>query len=607
MIYWNRKTNRYEQLKANKRPLGALDCPEQPNLLRDMFPYTEVCKQVYENDVIAMDLPEDIFITDTTFRDGQQARPPYTVQQIVDIYKMLHNLDGDSGVIRQSEFFLYNSKDKEAVTRCIELGFRYPEITAWVRANKEDLKLVKEFNIKETGILTSVSDYHIYLKLGWDRKKALENYLAIVKETLSLGIKPRCHFEDVTRADIYGFVLPFVIKLKELSEDSGIDIKIRLCDTMGYGLPFPQAALPRGVPKLINLLKKEAGVQSEDLEWHGHNDFHRALVNGVCAWLYGCSSINGSLLGFGERTGNPPIEALIIEYLSIRGNSEGQIDTTIITEIAEYFERELGYRIPPNYPFVGEAFNATSAGIHADGVIKNEEIYNIFDTYKILNRPIKVTITDKSGAAGIAYWINQRLALKDDKKIDKRHPSVLKIYNWIEKQYNEGRTTSISDEEMEKLCRKYLPELFMSEFDRIKAKAKDMVSHLIEKLIEQPVIKSMDPKEQEEALKKFVFDNPFVQFAYITDSEGKKITKNITQIEDKPKYEKIGYHEDFSDREWFIEPLKTGKIYVTDLYTSKITGALCVTVSAPIRNDKDEIVGVIGLDIKFEYLTKTEE
>lgn len=607
MIYWNRKTNRFEQKIANKNALGALEIPDKPNLLREVFPYTEVCKQVYDNDVVLIDIPEDIFITDTTFRDGQQARPPYTVKQIVDIFKMLHRLGGDSGVIRQSEFFLYNAKDKEAVNKCLELDYKYPEITAWVRANKEDLKLVKELGIRETGILTSVSDYHIYLKLGWDRKKAVENYLSIVKECLSLGIKPRCHFEDVTRADIYGFVLPFVIKLRELAEESGIDIKVRLCDTMGYGLPFPQAALPRGVPKLISLLKKEGGMQSEDLEWHGHNDFHRGLVNGLSAWLYGCSSINGSLLGFGERTGNPPIEALIIDYLSLRGDSNNQIDTTVITEIGEYFEKELGYRIPPNYPFVGEAFNATSAGIHADGVIKNEEIYNIFDTYKILNRPIKVTITDKSGVAGIAYWINQRLGLKDDRKIDKRHPSVLKIYNWIEAQYNEGRTTSISDEEMEKLCRKYLPELFMSEFDKIKYRAKEMVYHLIEELVEQEDIKSMLPKRQEEALKKFVFDNPFVQFAYITDGEGKKITRNITQIEDKPKYEKIGFHEDFSDREWFIEPIKTGKIYVTDLYTSKITGALCVTVSAPIRNEKDEIVGVLGLDIKFEYLTKTED
>lgn len=605
MIKWDTKRNFFTNSKTNRRALNKLENPEKPNLLRDIFPYVTVGKQIYNNEVAIMDIPDDIFITDTTFRDGQQARPPYTVKQIVDIYKMLHKLSGNSGIIRQSEFFLYSEKDKEAVRKCLELDYRYPEITAWVRANSDDLKLVKDFGIKETGILTSVSDYHIYLKLGWDRKIALENYLSIIKEALSLGIKPRCHFEDITRADFFGFVIPFVIKIQELSEESGIDIKIRLCDTLGYGLPFPQASIPRGIPQMIQLLKRETGIRSEDLEWHGHNDFHKALVNGVSAWLYGCSAVNGSLLGFGERTGNPPIEALIFEYLSLRDSDE--IDTTIITELAQYFEKELGFEIPPNYPFIGESFNATSAGIHADGVIKNEEIYNIFDTKKLLNRPIKVTITDKSGIAGIAYWINQRLGLTGDQKIDKRHPSLQKIYSWIEKQYNEGRTTSISDDEMEKLCRKYLPELFISEFDKIKLKAKEMVSHLIEQLIELPEIKSMDPKQQEESLKNFVQENPFVQFAYITDKEGIKITRNITQVEDKPKYEKIGYHEDFSDREWFIEPVKTGKIFVTDLYTSRITGALCVTVSAPIRNEKDEIVGVIGLDIKFDYLAKTED
>jgi len=605
VIKWDAKKNCYITSRSNKRALNKLENPETPNLLRDIFPYVSVGKQIFNNEVAIMDIPEDIFITDTTFRDGQQARPPYTVKQIVDIYTMLHKLSGNSGIIRQSEFFLYSAKDKEAVTKCLGLDYKYPEVTAWVRANFDDLKLVKEFGIKETGILTSVSDYHIYLKLGWDRKKAMENYLAIIKEALSLGIKPRCHFEDVTRADFYGFVIPFVLKIQELSDESGIDIKIRLCDTLGYGIPFPQAAIPRGIPQMIQLLKKETGIRSEELEWHGHNDFHKALVNGVSAWLYGCSAVNGSLLGFGERTGNPPIEALIFEYLSLREAED--IDTTIITELANYFEKELGYEIPPNYPFIGESFNATSAGIHADGVIKNEEIYNIFDTKKLLNRPIKVTITDKSGLAGIAYWVNQRLGLTGENKIDKKHPSLVKIYNWIEKQYNEGRTTSISDDEMEKLCRKYLPELFVSEFDKIKLKAKEMVSHLIQNLIELPEIKSMDPQKQEEALKNFVQENPFVQFAYITDKEGIKITRNITQVEDKPKYEKIGYHEDFSDREWFIEPVKTGKIFVTDLYTSKITNALCVTVSAPIRNEKDEIVGVIGLDIKFDYLAKTED
>ena len=78
---------------------------------------------------------------------------------------MLHKLGGANGVIRQCEFFLYSDKDKEAVRKCQERNYRYPEITGWIRATKEDFKLVKEMGLKETGILTSVSDYHIFLKL----------------------------------------------------------------------------------------------------------------------------------------------------------------------------------------------------------------------------------------------------------------------------------------------------------------------------------------------------------------------------------------------------------------------------------------------------------
>ena len=104
--------------------------------------------------------------------------------------------------------------------------------------------------------------------------------------------------------------MPFAIELMKLRETSGIDIKIRLCDTMGYGVTYPGAALPRSVPKLVRAMIDDAGVPGSLLEWHGHNDFHKGFINATTAWLYGCAAINGALLGFGERTGNTPIEGL---------------------------------------------------------------------------------------------------------------------------------------------------------------------------------------------------------------------------------------------------------------------------------------------------------
>jgi isopropylmalate/homocitrate/citramalate synthase len=592
--------------RVSKRERFQLKDVDEPNLFRDVFPYDEVCRIEFDHRVELIDPPQEIFITDTTFRDGQQARPPYTVQHMVDLYDMLHRLGGPQGIIRQTEFFLYSDKDKEAVQQCLAKGYRYPEITGWIRANKDDFKLVKDMGLKETGILTSVSDYHIFLKLGKNRRAALIDYLRIVEAALAEGVKPRCHFEDITRADIYGFVVPLAQELMRLAQEGGATVKIRLCDTLGLGVPYPGAALPRSVPKLVHALVHDAGIPSAEVEWHGHNDFHKAIINASTAWLYGCSAANGSLLGFGERTGNSPIEGLLVEYISLTGDQNG-IDTTVITEIRNYYERVLGEHIPKNFPLVGAEFNTTRAGIHADGILKNEEIYNIFNTAKILNRPLTVTINDKSGTAGIAQWINSYFALTEHERVDKRHPGIAKMNKWVKEEYAQGRTTDISSEEMEKKVRKYLPELFISDFDMIKQRAYEMAAHLIEAVVDDPAIRSMDSKRQEVLLAKVEQENPFVQFLYITDDKGHKITKNITRPQDRAKYEQIGSDIDYSNREWFIEPFKTGKVHVTGFYTSVITGALCITVSAPVRGPDEEIIGILGMDLRFEELIKAED
>jgi len=577
--------------------------PEEPNLLRELFPYSEIPKVKWDFVEVPISLPDEIFITDTTFRDGQQARPPYSVSQIVDIYKLLNKL---GPIIRQSEFFLYSERDRKAVYECLSLNFKYPEITGWIRANKNDLKLVKEMGLSETGILTSVSDYHIFLKLKKTRKSALEDYLSIVKEALSYNIIPRCHFEDITRADFYGFVLPFAQELMKLSSEAKIPIKIRACDTMGYGLPWVFASIPRSIPKIIYYLIHEGGVPSNCLEWHGHNDFHKGEINAVSAWLYGAGYVNGSLFGFGERTGNTPIEALVIDYISITHNTEG-IDTRVITEIAEYFKNNIGSYIPPNYPFVGSEFNITRAGIHIDGLLKNEEIYNIFDTRKILNRPPEVGITDKSGTSGIAHWINSYLGLKGESQIDKRHPGISHIAKWVDEEYENGRQTSISNEEMLKEAKKHLPFLFRSDFDTLKIKAESLASHLIEELASNSDIISMEVVKQERVLRDFISKNPFIQFIYVVDIEGNKITRNITHPKDLGKYKDLREKENFADREWFIKPLENGKTFVSNFYTSRFTYRLCITVSSPIRNSNSEIIGILGADIMFEELAKLEE
>jgi len=580
---------------------------QEPNLLREVFPYSDVPRMLFDGRGVPMEPAEDFFITDTTFRDGQQSRPPYKVQHIVKIYDMLSRLGGPNGVIRASEFFLYSDRDKEAVEKCLELGHRYPEVTGWIRASKQDFKLVTEMGLGETGILTSASDYHIFLKLKKSRAETMALYLDIVETALASDLSAiRCHLEDITRADFEGFVIPYVQRLMELAEQANKPVKIRLCDTMGYGLPYAEATLPRSIPKMLHALRHECGVPSTWLEWHGHNDFHKVLVNSTTAWLYGCAAANTALFGFGERTGNPPLEGAVMDYISMRGDANG-VDTRVITEIAEYFNSEVGVEIPGNYPFVGTNFNVTSAGIHADGMLKNEEIYNIFDTEKILARPARVSVTDKSGLAGIAHWVNSYLGLKPEAAVDKRHPGIALINDWIHELYEAGRVTSISDKEMLVRARMYMPEHFKSEFDKLREHALNLSEQLMGALAQHPIVRSMEHLGIEALLEEEIRMYPFIQFIYVTDGQGIRITRNVTKPEYRDEYNILSEHEDLSDRDWFLGALKHNDVFATDFYKSRFTNLLCITVSAPIHNDADEIIGVIGADLKFEELVRLSE
>ena len=157
--------------KATVRPLVEV---QEPRLFEDIFEYESVPNIVFTGKIYddldgktiefdpASVKTRDICISDTTFRDGQQSRPPYTVDQIETLYDHMARLGGPNGVVRFSEFFLYSEKDRAAVEKCLALGHKFPKVTGWIRADEGDLALVQKLGLKETGVLASCSDYHIF-------------------------------------------------------------------------------------------------------------------------------------------------------------------------------------------------------------------------------------------------------------------------------------------------------------------------------------------------------------------------------------------------------------------------------------------------------------
>jgi len=458
-------------------PDGPLIDVVDPELLEDTFPYHAVPRILFDGviheqidgccvefDPIAR-ARDDIHVTDTTFRDGQQSRPPYTVEQITTLYDYLARLGGPNGVIRQAEFFVYTQRQRDAVDSCREQGHEYPVVCGWIRADEGELRRVKEMQLTETAILTSASDYLIFQRDRRTRRQAFDHYIRIVEDTIAAGIRPVCELEDVTRADIRGFVVPFVRRLMELSESLPENLKARvvLCDTLGFGVSFPGVALPRSIPKLVYRMTQDAGVPSHLLEWHGHNDFHRVHINGLSAWLYGANAVHATLFGIGERTGNSPLEGAMVEYAALKGE-EGGVDLRVISEIAEYFDRHLDADISAHHPFVGSNFNVTRAGIHAGGLRRDQRTYNIFDTGSILGRPPRMVVTDISGVEGIVLWANDFLGLAGRERL--RQIDVVKVAKWVVEEYERGRTTEITVDELVDQIRTHLPGHYREAVDR---------------------------------------------------------------------------------------------------------------------------------------------
>jgi isopropylmalate/homocitrate/citramalate synthase len=416
--------------------IREIDPQEQP------WPHPPIVR--FDGISIEPDLPKNLYITDTTFRDGQQSFRALHVDEAIKIFRALANLDNGSGRIIRSEFFLYTIRDQEIVKAIKRLGYRYPKVIGWGRASIEDVKKAIDAGLDEMVMLMSISDIHIRYKLGLTRDSAVAKYLEAAEYAMKNGISLRCSLEDITRSDIPGLVVPFVRRLLRLSERYGVELVVKLPDTTGVGIPYPHVSLPYSVPKIVWVLRRVVGLRSEQIEFHGHGDYYLGVANALAAWIYGASINNGTLLGIGERAGNVPIEALVLLYARLKGDFGG-MDPRVIGSIAEIF-RELGYQIPRYQPIVGDNAFSTMAGIHIDAQMKNPATYLSMDP-KIVGREPKILIGPYSGTSGIAYWIKTRLGIEISKDSD----LVKKVYMRIIDLYNNGARDPLNDKEIEEI------------------------------------------------------------------------------------------------------------------------------------------------------------
>jgi citrate (Re)-synthase len=383
------------------------------------------------------DVPK--LITDTTLRDGAQDSrfaifPP---EVRLRYYDLLHRLDNNTGTIYAVEAFIYQKRDVWTLEKLLERGYEWPRVTTWTRATPKDIKLlvdVSQGKVKETGMLASASDHHIFDKLGYaSKEEAIEKYLAPIRTALENNITPRVHLEDCTRADIHGWVIPFMQRV--LEESRGI-AKFRICDTIGWGSPDPYAALPWGVPRLYDVIRRETGAE---LEFHGHNDFGLATANSIASWRYGGKKVNVAFAGLGERTGNTSLEQMVAAL--IRHYGDPGFDLTALEEMKTLIDTEVT-PLPDRAPIIGEVFT-TTAGIHQAGVGRQDAapgglIYLPFAASLFGRGEVELSrVGSLSGSEGIISVLNREMERQGRSDRFKETSRVVKqIYDRIQSEYD---------------------------------------------------------------------------------------------------------------------------------------------------------------------------
>jgi 2-phosphinomethylmalic acid synthase len=428
--------------------------PSAPEYYLDSFPRDSFPRYVWADKPPAT-LPPAAWTTETTHRDGQQGGLPLTTEQSLRIYDILCRFTGDSGAIRQAEFFVYRASDRQALEGALERHRAGAPIepTTWIRATAKDVALIRQLGVRETGMLASASDYHTFHKFHpGGRNQAARTYLEAVQIAVDAGIRPRLHLEDATRAPME-FMQPFIEAVREITAPYGPDLrpKFRVCDTMGVGLPYDDVALPRSVPRIFHTLRA-MGLRPEDLEFHPHNDTWLVVANCLAAVRAGCAVVNGTSLGKGERTGNAPLEAVLLHLSGMGYFAERQPDFTALNELSDYYAA-LGDPLPPKYPLYGRDAHRTRAGVHADGLNKFWWMYAPFNVPALLGRPLEVSLTKDSGLAGLIFLIRQHLGWD----LPKDDPGLLRVYGWMSAEFDNGRQTSIEWEEVAPLVRREIP------------------------------------------------------------------------------------------------------------------------------------------------------
>lgn len=311
---------------------------------------------------------ERVKIFDTTLRDGEQS--PGCSMNLEEKLRLAHQLARLNVDIIEAGFPIASQGDFEAVHK-IAKEVKGPSIAGLSRANKMDIdrcwEAVSASQKPRIHTFIATSDIHLKYKLKKDREQVLEDAVHAVQHAKSYCDDIEFSAEDATRSDWDYLAQVF-------SEVIAAGAKtINVPDTVGYTIPSEYA-------KLIAYLRENVkGVDKATISVHCHNDLGLAVANSLAAIENGARQAECTINGIGERAGNASLEEIVMA-LYVRQDKlpfETSINKEQIYTSSKILSSITGINVQPNKAIVGENAFAHEAGIHQDGVLKNQQTYEI--------------------------------------------------------------------------------------------------------------------------------------------------------------------------------------------------------------------------------------
>ncbi len=329
-----------------------------------------------------------VMIDDTTLRDGEQtAGVVFANREKVRIARLLDEIGVDQ---IEAGIAAMGGDERDTIEEIAHLGLK-ASVLGWNRANTTDIKTSIDCGVDAIAISLATSDIHIQTKLMKDRAWVLDT----IRESVAFAkaenpdLYVSVNAEDASRTEI-----GFLIEYANVAKAEGAD-RIRFCDTIGLMEPFRTY-------EVVKHLREESGLE---VEMHTHNDFGMAVANAIAGVHAGANWVNVTVGGLGERAGNAALEEVAMALKYIEG-FDLDMDTTRFREVAEYVMKAAGRQIPVWKSVIGTNMFAHESGIHADGVIKNPDTYEVFAPAEVgLER--QIVIGKHSGSRSLELKFNE--------------------------------------------------------------------------------------------------------------------------------------------------------------------------------------------------------